>query len=120
MLRLKVNWKPGHFKIGTTVQPGQMAFSYARIRERLYGEENEKAPSKNAIIRHLKKLEACGLITLDSKPNQFTMLTIVDWESDESEAESSVPKTGTPDSKVVPKTGTRAGTPTGTPTGTDR
>lgn len=72
-LLVKANWKPSHFA-GKRIDAGQVAFSSQRLADEL-------DMSRATLWRVLKGLIEDGFITRRNMNNQFTLVSIVHWQS---------------------------------------
>lgn len=115
-LLASVNFRSKWFR-GIEIMPGQMAFAWRKIQERLYP-GSESPPSKNTITKRLKQLCECEAISISPHPsNRFSVLTIPNWEKYQPKVKKSYPKSGDdayPESETIP------GTVRGTIRGTER
>ncbi|WP_345686647.1 hypothetical protein [Novipirellula caenicola] len=91
MLMLSVNWKSAKFK-GRIIQPGQMVFAWRELPERLRG-PMAKPQSVTTLRKRIDSLAAFGVVSVESTP-RYTLLTILDWENQQSSVSNSDTVTG--------------------------
>jgi len=119
MILLKVNWRPGWFRL-REIQPGQMAFSWRMIGERLHGAPQDGSwdpdyhpPSVNTMRRRIGKMQALKMVDVENIGRSYSVLTVCNWAVYQEGVSKSDTPTNTP-------TNTPADTPTNTPADTDR
>lgn len=99
---LSVNWQPGWFK-GVRIDPGQMAFGWRTVAERLYPPEElgDATPSHNTVRKRILRLETIGKIRIEElrAPGVDkvigSLLTVENWQKYQPSKGKSVPKSGT-------------------------
>jgi hypothetical protein len=110
-LLLVVNHKRKRFR-GRWIDPGQIAFGYRTIGERLY-RATEKPPAIGTIRRRVKELETLGVITVENVDRQYSLLTICNYAVYQNLTQDVTHQTeSVSDSDTPADTGTDTGTDT--------
>jgi hypothetical protein len=79
MLLVSVNWRKGWFKMHR-IEPGQMAFSWRSLPQRLYP-QMVKPPSVNTLRRRFTQLQHLGMISVQTIGGNFSVVTICNWRT---------------------------------------
>lgn len=79
-LMQKVNWKTGYFQ-GENIEAGQLATSYENLG-------NDLKLGSQKVRRMLMKMQEDGFISVSNVKNRFTLITLVNWDTYQSQEEA--------------------------------